>query len=123
MAVHGSHALLPSTLLYGSVFGNGTILLQPPFRSALLSSNLSVISCRYFLTGRLGKPQFISDSLHAGLYLIKYSFDREDQNYTRDRDCKYRIITLDEKVLRDHLAHKRTTRPRTTAAKIKRRKR
>jgi hypothetical protein len=70
------------------------------------------------ITEQLGKPQFISESLHVGLYLIAFSFDPKDKNYTRDRDereCEFRVIPLDDKVLRRRLEHKRAARKRPAA--------
>ncbi len=70
------------------------------------------------ITEQLGKPQFISESLHVGLYLIAFSFDPNDKTYTRDRDdreCQFRVIPLDEKVLRGRLEQKRAARRRPTA--------
>jgi hypothetical protein len=79
------------------------------------------------ITGKLGKPQFNSESLRLGLYLIKFSFDRDDKNYTRDRDDRdytFRVIELDGNVLHDRLDQRQTTRTRaTTPAKKPRRKR
>jgi hypothetical protein len=70
------------------------------------------------ITRELGKPQFISESLHLGLYLINFAFDSKDENYSRDydeRDCTVDVIPLDAKVLSARLAQKRTTRRRVAA--------
>ena len=75
------------------------------------------------ITRELGKPQFISKSLHMGLYLINFAFDPKDGRYSRDYDdraCDFRVIPLDEEVLSRRLAPKRTAR-RRTAAPTKRR--
>jgi hypothetical protein len=71
------------------------------------------------ITGQLGEPQFISDSLHVGLYLIAFSYDPKDKNYAKDRDdrdCEFRVIPLGKKVLSSRLKKKkRTARKRSTA--------
>ena len=70
------------------------------------------------ITEQLGTPQFISESQHVGLYLIAFRFDPKDKNYTRDRDDRefeFRVIPLDEKVLRGRLERKRAARKRSTA--------
>jgi len=70
------------------------------------------------ITGQLGTPQFVSDSLHVGLYLIKFRFDAGDTDYTRDRDdreCEVDVIRLDEGVLGGRLGQKRAASTRSTA--------
>jgi hypothetical protein len=73
------------------------------------------------ITAQLGKPQFVSESLHVGLYLIAFSFNADDTNYTRhrdDREFDFHVIPLDEKVLLDRLQQKRTP-PKRPAARTK----
>jgi hypothetical protein len=57
----------------------------------------------------------------VGLYLIAFSFDPKDTNYTQDRDereCQFRVIPLDDKVLRRRLEHKRAA-PKHATARMK----
>jgi len=70
------------------------------------------------VTAQMGKPQFESESLHVGLYLIAFTFDPSDTNYTPDRDdreCQFQVIPLDDKALGDRLKQKRAARRRSTA--------
>jgi hypothetical protein len=60
------------------------------------------------IAAELGDPQFISESVHVGLYLIKFTFDPNDEESTLNRDDRkfqYRVIRLDEKVLHRRLKH------------------
>jgi len=58
------------------------------------------------ITGGLGEPQYLSDALHVGVYLVEFLFDPKDRNFSRDYDARpfeSRIIRLDEEVLEKRL--------------------
>jgi hypothetical protein len=64
------------------------------------------------ITADLGAPQYISQSLHVGLYLIQFTFDPKDKNFTKDRDDRdfnFRVIRLDKEVIRSRLERKAET--------------
>jgi hypothetical protein len=70
------------------------------------------------ITAHLGKPQFMSESLHVGLYLIAFTFDSKDKDFDPERDDRefgFRVIPLDDKVVCNRVTQKRAPRRRSAA--------
>ncbi|OHB75918.1 MAG: hypothetical protein A2W31_15680 [Planctomycetes bacterium RBG_16_64_10] len=54
------------------------------------------------ITSQFGEPQFMSEQLQLGLYVIKFRFDPSDTNYDdyRDeRECSIEVIRLSKEVI------------------------
>ena len=57
---------------------------------------------------KLGEPQFVSDQIHVGLYLIRFTFDRTDSDNGRFKDnapFKYDVIAVSSEALARRLGH------------------
>ncbi len=62
------------------------------------------------IVSQCGAPQFVSDELQVGLYIIRFSFDPANKDYDiyrDDRDFKTEVIPVPEEVVRRRLNGKR----------------
>jgi hypothetical protein len=56
----------------------------------------------------MGEPQFVSEKIHAGVWVIRLSYDPKDSNYDQYKDNRpfeHKVIALPEKVVARHLKH------------------
>jgi len=64
-----------------------------------------------YIVSALGAPQYESNTLHVGMYIIEFTFDPKNKNYDRYRDArpfKTNVIRLPDNVLRRRLEPRST---------------
>lgn len=57
---------------------------------------------------KLGQPQFVSDKIHVGLYVVHFTFDPDDTNYDSFKDSrpfKHEVIPVSTTAMERRLQH------------------